>query len=93
MTGIEHILDLAHQGYLDRILQIQEVLHLGPAQTVFTGDRAAKLHRCREDVVQQPVPDVVVGAELSPVHVAVTGVPASDHATVGSQRENPLPGW
>ena len=48
---IEHILDLAHQRNLDRIFQVHEVSHLGPAQAVFTGDRAAQFHRRGEDVV------------------------------------------
>ena len=53
---VEGGLDAAHQGHLDRVLQLQEVRRLEPAQTVLAGDRAAERHRRGEDVAQQPVP-------------------------------------
>ena len=38
------------------------------------------MHRRGEDVVQQLMTDLVIGTEHPQVHVAVSGVPASNHA-------------
>ena len=77
---------MRHQRDLDRILQLQEVSHLDPAQAVLAGDHPAQLHRGSEDVVRRPVADVVVAAEHRQVHVAVAGMPAPDHSSAGFRR-------